>query len=87
MEIEEDSNFYPDKETVKTHELFATITPLNMKRKGFSNLTGSFPHKSSRRNFYVMVIYDYYSKAILEEPIKIDRQQPSPMIYSKSTRY
>ena len=44
--------------------------PLNLKRKGFSDLTSASPHKSSRGNLYVMVMYDYDSNAILAEPIK-----------------
>ena len=70
MDIEEDRNFYPDKETVKTHELCATVGPINMKRKGFRNITGALTHKSSRVNMYVMVIYDYNSNAILAKQIK-----------------
>ena len=70
MEVEEDSDFYPEAETVKTHELCATIIPFNIKRKGFSDLTGALPHKSSRGKFYVMVMYDYDSNEILNEPIK-----------------
>ena len=70
LEVEEDSNFYPDEETVKTHELYATIIPLNINRKVSIDLTAAFPHKSSRGNFYVMVMYDYDSNTILYEPIK-----------------
>ena len=69
-EVEEDSNFYLDAETVKTHELCTTIIPINLKRKGFSDLTGFSPYKSSRGNLYVMVMYDYDSNTILAEPIK-----------------
>ena len=39
MEVKEDSNIYPEEEIVTTHEICATITPLNIKRKGFSDLT------------------------------------------------
>ena len=70
MEFEEDSNFYLDKETVKNHEICATIFPFNLKRKGFNDLTGAFPHKSRIGNVYVMVMYDYNSNAILDKPIK-----------------
>ena len=57
-------------ETVNTLDLCTTIIPFDINRKGFSNLTGFFPHKSSRVNLYVMVMYDYDSDAILPEPIK-----------------
>ena len=70
MEFEEDKYFYPDAETLKTHELCVKIIPFNLKRKGFSDLTDAFPHKSIRGNLHVMVLYDYDSNAILDEPIK-----------------
>ena len=41
-----------------------------MKRRGFSELTGAFPHKPSRGSFYVMIMYDYDSNEILVEPVK-----------------
>ena len=53
-----------------THELCATIIPFNIKRKGFTDLTGAFPHKSIIGNLYAMVMYDYNSNIILVEPIK-----------------
>ena len=70
MEVEEDRNFYLDAESVNTHDLCATIIPFNLKRKGFSDTTSAFLHKSSGRNFYVMVMYDHDSNAILAERIK-----------------
>ena len=73
VDFEEDRDFYPGAESVKTHELCATIIPFNINKKGFSNLAGAFPQKSNRGNLYVMVVYDYDSNIILAEPIK-DRQ-------------
>ena len=70
LDIEEDKYFYPDIETVKTHELCATIIPFNINIKGFSYLTGTSPHKSILGNLYFMVMYDYDSNSILSEPIK-----------------
>ena len=70
MDVKEDINFYLNKETVKTHELCATIILFNIKRKGFRDITGAFPQKSSIRNLYVMVMYDYASSAFLAVPIK-----------------
>ena len=69
MEVEEDSKFYLDAETVTTNELCATIIPFNIKRKGFSDLNGAFPHKSNMGNLYVMVMYDNGRNEILSEPI------------------
>ena len=70
VEVEEDRDFYPESETVKAHELCATIGPFSLNRKGFSDITGAFPHKSSRGHLYVMVLYDYDSNEILAEPKK-----------------
>ena len=70
MEIEQDRNFYPEAEIVIAHEICATIIPFNIKRKGFIDITGAFSYKSSRVNLYFMVMYDYDSNAILDEPIK-----------------
>ena len=67
--IEEDKYFHPILESVKTHEVCATIIPFNNKRKGFSDLTGAFPHNSSRGNLYVIVVYDFDISVILAEPI------------------
>ena len=46
--VEEDSDFHFDAEIVKTHDVCATIIPLSLKRKVFSDLTGALPHKTSR---------------------------------------
>ena len=73
LEIEENSDFYTEKEKMKTHELCATIFRFSMKIKGFINLTGTIPHKSSRGNLYVVFMYDYDSNSILTKPIKKSR--------------
>ena len=86
VEIDKYRDFYPDLETVKTHELCATIIPFDLNRKGFSDITGAFPHKSSRGDLYAMVLCDYDINTILSKPIKIGRQQPSAMLSSISTR-
>ena len=75
MEVEEDRDFYPDAESVKTDELCSTIIPFNIKRKVFIDITGAFPHKSSRGNLYVMVMYDYDSNSILVEPTKYSQAE------------
>ena len=55
---------------MKKNELCVAIVLFNIKRKGFSDLTKDFPHKSRRGNLYVMVIFDYDSNAILDKSIK-----------------
>ena len=63
-------------DNVKTHKLLATIILFSTNRKCFSDLTGAFPHKSIRGNFYVIVVYDFEINAIISEPIKT-RQAPT----------
>ena len=70
LDIGEDKYLYPEIETVKKHELCATIIPLNTKRKGFSDITGALPHKSIRGKLYGVVMYDYNSNVIISELIK-----------------
>ena len=52
----------------KTQQCFAAIDQFN--RKAYSNLTGRYPHISSRGNQYILVIYNYDSSGILVEPLK-----------------
>ena len=70
MDIEEDKEFYPIMESVKTHGVRAKIIPFKTKRKGFGDLIGYLPHKSICGNFYVMLVYEFDSNMILAEPIK-----------------
>ena len=87
LEPEENRDFYPDIETVNTHDLCAKIVLFNIKRKVFSDLTGDFSHKSSKVHLYAIVMYDYGSNEILSKPIKIRRQKPFAMLSSISTTY
>ena len=57
-------------ENMKTNELCATIIPFDTNREFSCDLTGDFQRKSSRRNLYVMVVYDFDSNLILAKPIK-----------------
>ena len=86
MGVEEDSDLYPDADTVKTYDMCATIIPFNLNIKGFIDLTGDLPHNSRRGNLYAVVLYYYDSNTILAEPIKIGRQQSSVILSSRSTR-
>ena len=44
--------------------------PARPKEKAYSDLTGRFPHISSRGNEYLFTMYDYDSNTILQVPIK-----------------
>ena len=65
LNIEENKWFYPDIETVNTHEFCTKIIPFNINRTGFRKLTGAFLQKSIIGNLCVMVMYDYDINAIL----------------------
>ena len=52
-------------ETIATFRKF----PRKITRKNM-DLTGRFPHKPSRENSYLFVLYDYDTNAILFEPLK-----------------
>ena len=64
----DDDNF-PQHQLSKTYAQFTAIinpTP----SKAYMDLTGKFPYTSSRRNKYLVVVYDYDSNAIVFEAIK-----------------
>ena len=50
------------------------LEPFHPKATAYNDLTGKFPHKSSRGHQYILVVYDYDSNAILAAPLK-SRQQ------------
>ena len=55
---------------IKTHDCVAKIIPFTQANKGFMDLTGRFPHISTRGCEYILVVYDYDSNAILVEALK-----------------
>ncbi len=69
---EYDSDFFPlpTSPPEKTHQVLSTIVPFEATGRAFHDLTGRFPHKSSRGNEYLLVHYDYDSNGILAEPLK-----------------
>ena len=60
----------PESPNKKTFECFATIVDNSSSGKAYHDLTGQFPHTSTRGNKYLLVHYDYDSNAILAEPLK-----------------
>ena len=46
------------------------MRPVNVAGQIFSDQTGRFPRFYSRGNRSVMVLYEYYSNAVLTEPLK-----------------
>ena len=62
-----------DIPNVKTYESAASLIPFSTTPTAYQDLTGRFPHKSSRGNEYLLVVYDFDSNAILVEPLKSRR--------------
>ena len=64
------ADFFPTSyNPKKTYDCVATLVPFHVKHKGYMNLTGRFPHKSSSGSEYLLIVYDYDSNAILAEPL------------------
>ena len=70
--VDIDEDFFPtsDMPNTRTHDVLALIQPFKETRRAYSDQTGKFPHKSSRGNQYIMIVYDYDSNAILAAPLK-----------------
>ena len=69
-ETDEDYFPLPDMPNVKTFEACAMLTPFTAKNTAYHDLTGRFPHRSSRGNEYLIVVYDHDSNSILMIAIK-----------------
>ena len=73
LSSEFDYNF-PTKISNTTNNIFAIISDtkalVNHPSKAYMDLTGRIPHRSSRGNQYIVIVYDYDSNAIICEPIK-----------------
>ena len=66
----EDNSMYPpsDVTDIKTHD--ATYSVTSKEHRAFMDLTGRFPHWSTRGNEYILVVYDYDSNVILDTPLE-----------------
>ena len=68
---DEELDYSPIEENgVKTQHCFLVLTDFNEMKKAYLDLTGRFPHKSSRGNQYILIVYDYDSNAILSAVLK-----------------
>jgi hypothetical protein len=56
-----EDDFFPlsDTPNVKTFEACAAIVPFVAKNTAYHDLTGRFPHRSSRGNEYLLIVYDH----------------------------
>ena len=65
-------DFFPPSDTpnIKTYETCAALVPFTTCSLAYHDLTGRFPHRSTRGNQYLLIIYDFDSNAILHVPLK-----------------
>ena len=72
LESECEKELFPTapEDNLKTQQCFASVVSFESTAKAYSDQTGKFPFTSSRGNKYIMIIYDYDSNAILQEPLK-----------------
>ena len=66
--IDQTADQFPSYEP-KSTIVFSTVVPYSPKGMAYGDLTGRFPHKSSRGNEYIYIVYDYDANAILAEAI------------------
>jgi hypothetical protein len=60
----------PDTPNIKAFAAGATLIPFTAKNTAYHDLTGRFPHRSSRGNEYLLIVYDHDSNSILHCPLK-----------------
>jgi hypothetical protein len=69
-------DFFPvNSNNIKTYDACVAIIPFATRNTAYQDLTGRFPHTSSRGNQYILVVYDYDSNAILHNPLKNKQHQ------------
>ena len=66
----EDENFSLAISNNNFFDVCGAIIPFVATRTGYHDLTGALPHKSSRGNQYIFLLYDYDGNAILTQHIK-----------------
>ena len=69
------NDFFPSSPSPisKSYDCVAQLIPFTQEKKGFMDLTGRFPHASSRGSEYVLVAYDFDSNAIFAEALNSRR--------------
>jgi hypothetical protein len=71
----------------QTRTNWVFMQPINVTGQIYSDQTGRFPTTSSRDNKYVMIVYDYYSNAILFETITSRTEAELLCAYTKLHTY
>ena len=75
----------PDQ-NLKTRKLICALEPFLPKEKAFSDLTGRFPHRSSRGTEYLLVVYHHDSNAILVQLVKNRKAAGISLAWKISTK-
>ena len=61
---------FPTKEEPSYQAMLSMVESANLNQKSYLDLTGKFPHTSSRGYKYVLIVYDHDSNAILAQALK-----------------
>jgi len=64
------SDLYPQSEIKCNEAIFSLFYATDINKKSYLDITGKFPHASSRGNKYLLVIYDHDSNIILAHVLK-----------------
>ena len=59
-----------DTPNKRTNQVIYNLISISPKERGYVDLTGRFPYRSSRGNEYILVGYNYDGNCILAEPVK-----------------
>ena len=75
LTAEEEKNMMMDRfplqdTTSPTHNVMCALIPFILPAKGYMDLTGRFPYRSSSGNQYIMVFYNYDGNFINAKPVK-----------------
>ena len=68
--ISNNTDHFPpfDSSYIKNHNVCYSLFPTT--ERGFMDITGGFPYKSSRGNEYIVIAYHFDSNTILRVPLK-----------------
>ena len=83
-----DDDMFPQQSIIKNSEIFGKMFNINEigTNKTYADLTGKFPHKSSRGYQYILVMYDYDSNAIIVEALKTRQAKEITTAFEKCTK-
>ena len=65
-----EADAFPAKAEPSYQAILSMIESSNLNQKSYLDITGKFPHTSSRGYKYVLVVYDHDSNAVLAQTLK-----------------